>query len=101
MDKKDSKMNNNCYSLTSLKQTVKYLDQNCFFKTDPAPFLANLFSFCYESEWIGKMKNIDHQGERRFGHVYRYIDYLTAMNGNKEFWNSFKEIYSAELVVRK
>ena len=47
------------------------------------------------------MKNIDHQGERRFGHVYRYIDYLTAMNGNKEFWNSFKEIYSAELVVRK
>ena len=57
--KNNSKMNSNRYSLTSLKQAVKYLFKNFFFKidsqifrqiidifmgTDPAPFFANLFS---------------------------------------------------------
>ena len=68
-------MNGNCYSLTSLKQAVKYLGQNCFFKvgsqifhqiicipvgSDLAPFLANLFLFHYEFKSLGKIKTIDH-----------------------------------------
>ena len=36
--------------------------------SDPAPFVANLFSFHYESEWVDKMKNIDDQA-RRFGYI--------------------------------
>ena len=48
------------------------------------------FLFHYESEWIGKIKNIDHHLAGRFGHVHRFIDDLTAMNDNKEFEKSFK-----------
>ena len=96
-------MNGNCYSLTFLKQGVKYLLQNCLFKvgsqifrqvtgilmvSDTVPFFANLFLFHYKSEWIGKIKNIDHHCARRFGHVYRSIDDLIALNDHKELENS-------------
>ena len=47
------------------------------------------------------MKNIDVHRARRFGHVYIFIDDMITMNDNKEFDNSFKEIYPAELELRK
>ena len=52
-------------------------------------------------EWIGKMKNIDHLHARKFGHEYRFIYDLIAVNGNKEFEMSFKEIYQEELELNK
>ena len=65
--------------------------------SDPIPFFANLFLFYYKSDWIGKMKNIERHCARKFGHVYRFIDDLTAMNDNKESENFFfKEIYPQE-----
>ena len=65
--------------------------------SDPAPFFANLFLFHYKSEWIGKMKNIDHiDCARRFGHIYRFMNDLIAMNGSNESEKSLKEIYPAE-----
>ena len=33
--------------------------------------------------------------------MYRFTDNLLAMNDNKEFEDSFREIYSAELELRK
>ena len=92
-------MKGNCYYLTSLKQTIKDLLENCLRKvcsqffcqvigitmdSEPASFLGNLFLFNYEFEWIVKIKNIDHHRARRFGHVYRFVDDLIAMNDNKE-----------------
>ena len=84
----------NLYYLTSIKQAGKYLLENCFFKVDshifrqvigilmgldPAPFFINLFLFNCESEWVGKMKNIDHHRARRSGHVYRFTDDLLTI----------------------
>ena len=40
--------------------------------SDPAPFFANLFLFRYKSEWIDKMKIIDHHCPR-LGQVRRFI----------------------------
>lgn len=95
--KNNGKVNVNCYCLISLKQTVKYLLQNCFVKygsqiflqaigfpvgSDLPPFFADLCLFHYESEWIVKMKNIDHHQARTFGHVYRFIDVLNFINDN-------------------
>lgn len=45
---------------------------------------------------MGKMKKIDHYGARRFGHLHKLIDDLTAMNDSNEFDKSFKEIYFTE-----
>ena len=45
--------------------------------------------------------NIDHHHTGRFGHVYRFIDILIAMNDNKEFESSFKETYPAGLELKK
>ena len=47
------------------------------------------------------MKNHDHNSARRFSHVYRFKDDLIAMNDNKEFESSFKEIYSAEFRIKE
>ena len=47
------------------------------------------------------MTYIDHHCAKRFGHVYRFIDDLIQVKGNKEFDNPFKEIYSAELELKK
>ena len=83
-----NKINGNRYSLTFLKQALKYLFENCFFKVDSqifwqvigipvasdlASFFANLFLFHYKSECVGKKKNIDYQCARMFGHGYRFI----------------------------
>ena len=63
-------MHGNHYSLTSLKQAVKYLLGNCFFKGGSQNFqvigflFANLFLFRYKSKGIGKLK--------RFGHIYTH-----------------------------
>ena len=64
--------------------------------SDPVQSFANLFLFHCKSEWIGKVKDIiDHLCARGFGHVYRFVDDLIAVNDNKEFGNSFKKIYPA------
>ena len=92
-------MNGNRYSLTSVKQAVKYLLENCFLNvgsqifcqvivilmgSDISPFFVNLYLFYCESEWMGKMKNIDHHRARRFSHVYRLIDDQITVNDNKK-----------------
>ena len=48
--------------------------------SDTYPFFVNLYLFYCESEWIGKLKNIDHHRVRRFRHVYRFIDDRITVN---------------------
>ena len=100
------------YSVTFMKEAVNYVLQNCFFKvgsqilchfigipigSDLAIFFASLFLFHYKSEWIGKMKHIDHHLARMSRQVYRFIDDLITMNDNKEYENSLMEICLEEL----
>ena len=65
---------------------------------DPTPFFVTLFLHYYERRWISQLRKLD---LRRFANVFRFIDNLTVINGEKEFDRSCKEIYSFELAPRK
>ena len=100
------------FDRNAIKNAIKYLMGNCYFTfgekifrqiigipmgSDPAPFMANLFLYHYESNWIRNLKKNSIQRARRFRHTFRYIDDLLTINDNDEFSKSFKDIYPPEL----
>ena len=104
------------FDKTKMKNAVKYLMDNCYFTfgeklfqqiigipmgSDPAPFMANLFLYYYESKWLKEIKKSDLHRARQFGNTFRFIDDLNAMNDGGEFERSFKEIYPIELELKK
>ena len=68
--------------------------------SDLAPFFSNLYLFCCKSEWLSKIKHIDHYRARGFGHVYRFIDDPIAINNCETFENYFKETYPKKISVK-
>ena len=61
--------------------------------SEPALIFANLFFYCYESNLIKKIKNIDTKKARRFANTFRFIDYLAVLNDDDgEFEKTFREI---------
>ena len=69
--------------------------------TDCAPFLANLFLYKYEFQFMEKMakaKNPDIYYLRR---VQRYLDDLLLVNGGDFMDKYAKDIYPSELVLKK
>ena len=104
------------FDKNSFKDAIKYLMENCFFTlgeklfrqiigipmgSDPAPFMANLFLYFYESKWIRNVKKSNIQRARRFCNTFRFIDDLFAINDHGEFERSFREIYPPELELKK
>ena len=69
--------------------------------SDPAPFMANLFLYHYENEFVSKLRKTDIQRARRFGNVFRFIDDLNAINDGGEFERCYKDIYPPELELKK
>ena len=69
--------------------------------SDPAPFMANLFLYYYESEHVRKAKKNDIFTARKFRHTFRFIDNLLAINDDGEFENCFSDIYPKELELKK
>ena len=65
--------------------------------TDCAPFLANLFLYSYEHEWMMKMKETNHQLARQFNRSARYIDDLLTINNDGLVKKYMKDMYPAEL----
>ena len=66
--------------------------------TDCAPFLANLFLFSYESEWMDRQwKEKKYHRLKYFKFCHRYIDDLLSINNNNQLDNYVKEIYPEEL----
>ena len=65
--------------------------------SDPAPFMANLFLYYYESRWVRTVKKESLQRARRFFNTFRFIDDLLAIYDHDEFLNNFKDIYPPEL----
>ena len=61
--------------------------------SDPAPFMANLFLYYYESKWVKNLKKDSLQKARRFRHTFRFIDDLLTINDNNLFLQNFKDIY--------
>ena len=66
--------------------------------TDCAPFLANLFLYSYESEWMDKkLENKDFDMLYKFNHCYRYIDDLLCINNDQTMDEVMSDIYPKEL----
>ena len=69
--------------------------------SDPAPFFANLFLHYYESQWIEKHKKSNFLATRKLLNTYRFIDDLITINDDGIFEKNIKNIYPAELELKK
>ena len=68
--------------------------------TDCAPFLANLFLYSYESEWIIEQQKLNNYSLiHAFKHSCRYIDDLLLANNYDIMIEKMGEIYPVELVL--
>ena len=70
--------------------------------TNCAPLIADLFLYCYESQFMAKIykdPNKEHLIDV-FNNTYRYLDDILALN-NPEFSNVMNEIYPKELQLNK
>ena len=68
--------------------------------TDCAPFLANLFLFAYEYEWLTKKyKSKDYDTLKKFNDCCRYLDGLMCINNDQLMDTVMTEIYPKELVL--
>ena len=66
--------------------------------TDCAPFLANLFLYSYECDWMcQKLKNKEFDILNKFKNCFRYIDDLLCINNDQMMDNVMTEIYPPEL----
>ena len=67
---------------------------------DPAPFLANLYLYHFESEFISILSRTDRYRGFKFKHCFRFIDDACNINDDNEFENSYKEIYPKDLHLK-
>jgi len=66
--------------------------------TDCAPFLANLFLFSFEFQWIDKHRKAKHYNLlKKFNGCGRYIDDLLMINNDRAMEKYMSEIYPKEL----
>ena len=101
--------------MLALTLTMNYLIDNCYVTcgdslfrqkigipmgTDCAPFLANLFLYSYEHEWMMKMKKTNPQLARQFNRSARYIDDLLTINNDGHMKKYMKNMYPAELELK-
>ena len=67
-------------------------------RTDCAPFLANLYLYSYEYQWlVKKYENKEFDILRKFNYCFRYIDDLLCINNDQFMDSVMKEIYPKEL----
>ena len=65
---------------------------------DPAPFMANLFLFYYEHEYMLKLiSSKDSVRAKKLSKTFRYLDDLLALNDSGVFKSSVDKIYPTEL----
>ena len=68
--------------------------------TDCAPFLANLFLYSYEYEWIDKQRIAkNYPTLNAFKNCCRYIDDLLIANNDDLMINVMEDIYPKELIL--
>ena len=68
--------------------------------TDCAPFLANLFLFYYQYEYIKNLFKDNLQAAMKFNGTMTYIDDLLSLN-NSSFASKISDIYPTELDLKK
>ena len=70
-------------------------------RSNPAPFMVNFFFSHYEDKWIQNSIKKDFEIARRFGHIFRFVDNLTAMNDGVELDKALHKIYRPKLESKK
>ena len=66
--------------------------------TDCAPFIANLFLYAIECQWMNKKwKDKDFDTLNKFKHCFRYIDDLLCLNNDKLMEEVMTDIYPFQL----
>ena len=115
-DSQQVKKNVLVFSKDKVKEAIAYLLENCYFSIgeqlfrqiigipmgyDPAPCMANLFLYIYESKYLKELKKHNLITARKFGNVFRFIDDLKAINDGGEFEKCFKDIYPEEVELKR
>ena len=110
------KQDTKAYIKDQLIEMMNYLIDNCYttcgdslfrqkigipMGTDCAPFLANLFLYSYEHEWMMKMKETDPQLARQFNGSARYIDDPLTINNDGLMKKYMKDMHPAELELKR
>ena len=95
------------YNREDVKNLLRYLIDNIFVKfrgriykqnigvpmgCDCAPFLANLYLFCYEYQYIKDLVNANHWSAAYFKYCRRFIEDLCIPNGVNDFVKIAKDI---------
>ena len=70
--------------------------------TNCAPLIADLFLYCYESQFMAKISKDPTKEHlvQKFNNTFRYLDDILALN-NDDFNTFTKEIYPPELTLNK
>ena len=70
--------------------------------TNCAPLIADLFLYCYESQFMSKISKDSsrHDLIQKFNNTFRYLDDILALN-NDDFNTYIHEIYPVELTLNK
>lgn len=104
------------YTQSDIVSAMNYLIDNSHFKvgndifrqvigipmgTDPAPFMANLFLYHYERNYVLDLKKNNVHDARLFNNVFRFIDDLCALNDGGLFERHHKNIYPEEMELKK
>jgi hypothetical protein len=67
--------------------------------TDCAPFLANLYLYSYEYQWLlDKYEKKEFEVLRKFNYCFRYIDDLLCINNDQSMDSLMNEIYQKNLL---
>ncbi len=68
---------------------------------DPAPFMANLYLYCYEFDMMEKLTKEDRGIALKFNKTFRFIDDLIDLNNDGMMEKMWNKIYPKELVLKK
>ena len=70
--------------------------------TNCAPLIADLFLYCYESQFMAKLHKDPSKSDllEKFNNTYRYLDDIFSLN-NSDFYKYTAEIYPTELTLNK
>lgn len=70
--------------------------------TNCAPLIADLFLYCYESQFMAKLHKNSSNSDLidKFNNTYRYLDDIFALN-NSDFYLHISDIYPKELTLNK
>ena len=113
-----SNRSNSKYTFTcdNVKDMLNYLLDNIYVKfrgkifkqiigvpmgCDCAPFLANLYLFSYEYDYIKSLNMVKNKNKTYFKYCSRYIDDLCVPNGVDNFLETSRDIYPDCLVLEK